>query len=98
MNGAAAVTTGNPDEAIEVVLRQADAKIECKVTWLDDEASNYDLESTSLHHAKREIKAWLARDGWVPVDGWSPAGTDGHQIARHFHRPPAHDRMFPTVR
>jgi hypothetical protein len=92
------VTTDNPDEAIEVVLGQVGAKIECKVTWLDEEARNYDLESTSLHRAKREVKAWLARDGWVPVDRWSPAGPDGHQIERHFHRPSANDRLTPLTR
>ncbi len=81
-----------------MLLRQADGKIECEVTWLDEEATGHDLESRSLHHAKREVKAWLARDGWVPVDRWSRAGTDGNQIMRHFQQRPANDRLFPLVR
>jgi hypothetical protein len=92
------VTTDDPEGAIEVALRQVGAKIECKVTWPDEEPADQDLESSSLHHAKHEIKAWLARDGFVPVDRWSRAGTDGTQVVRHFRRPPANDRLFPTVR
>ncbi len=91
------MTTDNPAEAIEVMLRQAGAKIECTVTWLDEDTSDHDLESRSFHHAKREVRAWLARDGWVPVDRWSSAGTDG-RIVRHFRRPPVNDRLFPLVR
>jgi hypothetical protein len=97
-SGAVTVTTDDLAEAIEVVLCQAGAKIECKVTWLDGAATDYDLESRSFHHAEREIRDWLARDGRVPVDRWSSAGSDGHQIVRHFRRPPANDRLFPLVR
>jgi hypothetical protein len=92
------VTADNPGGAVEVVLAQAGAKIECTVTWLDEEATDHDLESRTLHQAKREVKAWLARDGFVPVDRWSPAGTDGHQIVRHFQRPSANDRLIPLAR
>jgi hypothetical protein len=91
------MTTANPEGAVQVVLRQADAKIECKVTWPDDDATDHDLDSVSLHHAKREIKAWLAGDGFEPVDRWRPVGTDGNQIVRHFLRRPAKDTL-PLVR
>jgi hypothetical protein len=91
------VTTDSPEGAVEVVLRQAGTKIECTVTWPDEQASGHDLEGHSLHHAKREIKAWLERDGFVPVDRWRPVGTDGNQIVRHFLRPLAKDR-FPVRR
>ena len=80
-----------------MVLHQADAKIECKVTWPDGDATDQDLQSVSLHHAKREIKAWLAGDGFEPVDRWRPLSTDGRQIVRHFLRRPANDRP-PLVR
>jgi hypothetical protein len=92
------VTADSPDGAIEVVLRQVGAKIEGKVTWLDGDATDYDLGPVSLHHAKRQMRAWLARDGYAPVDRWSPAGTDGDQIMRHFARPPAHEKLFPGTR
>jgi hypothetical protein len=92
------VTADNPDGAIEVVLRQVGAKVECTVTWLDEETTDYDLGSLSLHHAKHQMRAQLARDGYVPVDRWSSAGADGHQVMRHFARPPANDRLFPTTR
>jgi hypothetical protein len=92
------MTSDETGGVIEVVLRQAGAKIECRVTWPDEDATDYDLRSVSLHRAKHEIKAWLARDGFVPVDRWSTAGTDGHQIMRHFRRPPANDRLAPLVR
>jgi hypothetical protein len=92
------MSTDETDTVIEVVLRQAGAKIECKVTWPDEDVTDYDLQSVSLHRAKHEIKAWLARDGLVPVDRWSAAGTDSHQIMRHFKRPPANDRLTPLVR
>jgi len=82
-------------EPIEVVLRQTDSKIDCRVTWQDEETSGYDLRSLSMRRAKREIKAWLGRDGYRPVDRWR-AG-DG-RIVRHFRRPPANDRLLPTVR
>jgi hypothetical protein len=91
------MSADNPDTAIEVVLRQLGAKIECKVTWLDGDATDYDLGSLSLHRAKRQMKASLARDGYIPVDRWSPADADG-KVMRHFARPPANDRVFPTVR
>jgi hypothetical protein len=105
--GAATVTMDNPEGAIdvvdpegavEVVLRRADAKIECKVTWPDEEAAEHDLESRSLHRAKHKVKAWLARDGFVPVDRWCPVGSDGNQIVRHFLRRPANYRPFPLTR
>jgi hypothetical protein len=96
-NGAATVTTDNPEGAVEVVLRQAGTKIECTVTWPDGEASERYMEAGSLHHAKREVKAWLAGDGFVPVDRWRHVGTDGNQIVRHFLRRPALDRI-PTSR
>jgi hypothetical protein len=92
------VTADSPGGAIEVVLRQAGTKIESKVTWLDGDTTDYDLGPVSLHHAKRQMRALLARDGYAPVDRWSPAGTDGHQIMRHFARPPANDRLFPLTR
>lgn len=80
------------------MLRQVGAKIECAVTWLDEEAADHELGSVSLRHAKREVKAWLARDGWVPVDRWSAVSAAGDQIVRHFRRPPANDRLAPLVR
>jgi hypothetical protein len=85
-------------EPIEVALCQTDSKIECKVTWQDEDTSNYDLRSLSMHRAKREIKAWLARDGYRPIDRWSAADADRHRLVRHFRRPPANDRLAPTVR
>jgi hypothetical protein len=91
------MSADNPDVAIEVVLRQVGAKIECTVTWLDGDATDYDLGPLSLHHAKRQMKASLARDGYVPVDPWSRADTDG-KVIRHFARPPANDRLLPYVR
>jgi hypothetical protein len=94
---AAALTADATNQAVEVALRQVGAKIECTVTWLDEEATNHDLQSVSLHHAKHEIKAWLARDGFVPVDRWRAAGADG-KVMRHFRRPPANDRLAPLVR
>ena len=92
------MTTDSANQAIQVVLRRVGAKIERTVTWLDEETTDYDLGSLSLHRAKRETKVWLARDGWVPVDRWSAAGTDGDQVMRHFRRPPANDRLAPLVR
>ena len=89
------MTSDETDEVIEVVLHQAGTKIECKVTWPDEDATDYDLQSVSLHRAKHEIKAWLARDGLAPVDRWRTTGTDAHQIVRHFKRPPANDRITP---
>lgn len=80
-----------------MVLRQADTKIECTVTWPNGEASERDMEAGSLHHAKREVKAWLAGDGFVAADRWRPVGTDGDQIVRHFLRRAALDRI-PLVR
>lgn len=92
------MSTDATDAVIEVVLGQAGPKIECTVTWPDEEATDYDLRSVSLHRAKREIKDWLARDGFVPVDRWSAAAAGGRQIVRHFRRPPANDRVFPLTR
>jgi hypothetical protein len=92
------LTTDSSNQAIEVVLRRVGAKIECTVTWLDEETTDYDLGSLSLHRAKRETKARLARDGWVPVDRWSAAGAAGNRVMRHFRRPPADDRLAPLVR
>jgi hypothetical protein len=92
------VTTDNPEGSVEVVLRQAETKIECTVTWPDDQASEHDPECRSLHHAKREIKAWLVGDGFMPVDRWRCVGTDGDQFVRHFLRRPASDRPIPPAR
>ena len=92
------MTTDSANQAIQVVLRRVGAKSERTVTWLDEETADYDLGSLSLHRAKRETKAWLARDGWVPVDRWSAAGTDGNQVMRHFRRPPVNERLAPLVR
>ena len=83
--------------AIEVVLRQVGAKIECKVTWLDGDATDYDLGPLSLHHAKRQMKTSLASDGYVPVDRWSRADPDG-KVIRHFARTSENDRLFPLER
>jgi hypothetical protein len=91
------MTAADPQGAVEVVLREAEAKIECSVTWPDGDVGDHDLGSVSLHHAKREIKAWLAGDGFEPVDRWRPVGPDGGQIRRHFLRRPANDRL-PVVR
>jgi hypothetical protein len=85
-------------EPIQVVLSQTDSKIACRVTWPDDDTTDYDLRSLSMHRAKREIRAWLARDGYQPVDRWSRADGDGHRIVRHFKQPPADDRLAPLVR
>jgi hypothetical protein len=85
-------------EPIAVALRQTDSSIECKVTWQDEDTSDYDLKSVSMHSAKREVRAWLARDGYRPVDRWKAAAADPHQILRHFARPPANDRLAPLVR
>jgi hypothetical protein len=85
-------------EAIEVVLCQTDSKIECTVTWQDEDTSDYDLKSLSMHRAKHEIRAWLARDGYRPVDRWRAAEADGRRLVRHFSRPPADDRLAPLVR
>jgi len=85
-------------EPVTVLLRQTDAKIECTVTWPDEDSRDYDLQSLSMHQAKREIKAWLARDGYRPVDRWAAPGPDGQQLMRHFARPPANDRIFPATR
>ena len=46
------MTTDEIDTVIEVVLRQAGAKIECKVTWPDEDVTEYDLQPVSLHRAK----------------------------------------------
>jgi hypothetical protein len=97
-NGAATVSADSPEGAIEVVLHQTGAKIECKVTWVNGDTTDYDLGPLSWHQAKRQMKASLARDGYVPVDRWSPAGADGHRIMRHFARPPANDRLLPLER
>jgi len=54
------------DEIVAVSLRQGDAKIECKVTWQDDNVAEYNLQASSIHRAKREITASLGKDGLLP--------------------------------
>jgi hypothetical protein len=93
MNGAAIVTADYPEGAVGVVLRRAGTKIECTVAWPNGEACERDMEAGSLRHAKREVKAWLAGDGFVPADRWRRAGTDGDQIVRHFLRCAAPGRI-----
>lgn len=90
------MTSDNPEGAVEVVLRQTGAKIECTVTWPDGEPSERDLEAGSLHRAKHEVKAWLDGDGFEPVDRWRRVGTDDTYIVRHFLRRPANERLIPT--
>jgi len=85
-------------EPIMVALRTTDAKIECTVTWQDEDTSNYDLKSLSMGKAKREIRKWLARDGYRPIDRWVRAASDPEQIIRHFDRPTPRERLAPLVR
>jgi hypothetical protein len=86
------------DEMVAVSLRQDNAKIECKVTWQDDNVAEYNLRASSMHRAKREITASLRKEGLLPVDRWS-AGPDGHEVMRHFSRSGAGDNWnFPIVR
>lgn len=49
----------NPEGSVEVVLRQADTKIECTVTWPDDQASDHDLECRLAGHRFSERAASL---------------------------------------
>jgi hypothetical protein len=86
--------------AFEVLLRQGNTKIECRVTWLDESTSEYDLRSLSMHHAKREITASLVDQGFWPVDRWSTVHADAHETIRHFKRMgPNDDRLrLPLVR
>ena len=65
------------DEIVAVSLRQGNTKIECKVTWQDDNAAEYDLRASSMHRAKREITASLGKEGLLPVDRWSAVESDG---------------------
>ena len=87
------------DEIVAVSLRQSHAKIECEVTWQDDNVAEYDLRASSMHRAKREITASLLKKGLLPVDRWSVVESDGHDALRHFSRSGAGDKWsFPVVR
>jgi hypothetical protein len=87
------------DEVVVVSLRQGNAKIECKVTWQDDNVAEYDLRASSVHRAKREITASRRKQGLLPVDRWSDVESDVREVVRHFSRRGAGDRWnFPIVR
>jgi hypothetical protein len=87
------------DEIVAVTLRQDDAKIECKVTWPDDNVAEYNLRASSMHGAKREISASLRKEGLLPVDRWSAVEPPAHAVTRHFSRSRAGDKwIFPTAR
>jgi RNA:NAD 2'-phosphotransferase (TPT1/KptA family) len=84
---------------VAVSLRQGNAKIECKVTWQDDNVAEYNLRASTIHGAKREITASLRKEGLLPVDRWSVVQSDGREVMRHFSRSGAGDRWtFPIVR
>jgi hypothetical protein len=86
------------DEIVAASLRQGNAKIECKVTWQDGNVADYNLQASSMHHAKREITASLRKEGLLPVDRWSAAGSDGGEVMRHFSRQGVENWNFPIVR
>jgi hypothetical protein len=93
------MSTGATDGMVSVSLLQGSSKIECKVTWQDDNVAEYDLRASSMHRAKREITASLRKKGLLPVDRWSVAETEGHEVMRHFSRSGAGDNWnFPVVR
>jgi hypothetical protein len=94
------MSTDAVDGLVAVSLRQDDAKIECKVTWQDDNVAEYNLRSSSMHRAKREITASLGKEGLQPVDRWSVVESDGHEVIRHFSRQGAAGvfDLLPTVR
>jgi len=93
------MSSGATDGLVAVSLRQGSAKIECKVTWQDDNVAEYSLRASSMHRAKREITASLRKDGLLPVDRWSVVESDSHKVMRHFSRSGAGDKWnFPIVR
>ena len=93
------MSAGATDGMVVVSLLQASSKIECKVTWQDDNVAEYHLRASSMHRAKREITASLRKEGLLPVDRWSVAESDGHEVLRHFSRSGAGDNWnFPIVR
>jgi hypothetical protein len=85
-------------DPIAVVLREAGTRIECTVTWQDEESSKYDLKSSSMHQAKHEVRAWLAHEGYKPIDRWRSTGDSGQAILRHFRKPPLYERSPIPVR
>jgi hypothetical protein len=86
------------DGIVAVSLRQGSAKIECKITWQDDNVAEYDLRASSMHRAKREITASLRGEGLLPVDRWSVVESDGGELVRHFSRRSPDRWNIPTVR
>jgi hypothetical protein len=93
------MSTGAGDGMVAVSLLQGTSKIECKVTWQDDNVAEYNLRASSMHRAKREITASLRQEGLLPVDRWSVMESDGHEVMRHFSRSGAADNWnFPVVR
>jgi hypothetical protein len=87
------MSTGATDGLVAVSLRQGSSKIECRVTWQDGNVTEYNLRSSSLHRAKREITASLAKEGLQPVERWSVVESDGNKLMRHFSRNDA-PRLF----
>jgi hypothetical protein len=93
------MSPGTTDGMVAVSLRQGSSKIECTVTWQDENVAEYNLRASSIHRAKREITASLRTEGLLPVDRWSVVAPDGHEVMRHFSRSSAGDRWnFPIVR
>jgi hypothetical protein len=92
------MSAGATDGLVAVSLRQGRSKIECKVTWQDDNVTEYDLRSSSLHRAKREITASLVKGGLQPVERWSVVDSNGHELLRHFGCDGAPPIRVPTVR
>jgi hypothetical protein len=93
------MSAGATDGLVTVSLRQGKSKIGCKVTWQDDNVADYDLRSSSLHRAKREITASLRKEELLPVDRWSVVESDGREVVRHFSRSVAGDEWnFPIAR
>ena len=93
------MSTDTTDGMVAVTLLQGSSKIECKVNWQDDNVAEYNLRSSSMHRAKREITASLRKAGLRPVDRWSAVESDGHEVMRHFSRSGAGDNWnFPIVR
>jgi hypothetical protein len=94
------MSAGATDDGMAAVsLLQGDSKIECKVTWQDDNVAEYNLRASSMHRAKREITASLRKAGLRPVDRWSVPESDSHEVMRHFSRSGAGDNWnFPIFR
>jgi hypothetical protein len=63
------MTSSVTDGLVVVSLRQRNSKIECKVTWQDENVTEYEPRSSSLRRAKREITASLVKEGLLPVEG-----------------------------